>query len=101
MKAVKVCIICLVLLYIVSTVDAAVSCGPLDAAVEMQFTDTMNALKTVSASLGVLLMFIMSAKWAASMDPGERENAKRGMMYVAFGIALVVSAADLVVYLLC
>ena len=65
------------------------------------FTDVQNTLTSVGTSLAILMMALQGIKWILSDTPEEREDTKRGIIYIIIGLILLGSAYTFVYYLLC
>lgn len=58
-------------------------------------------LEKISYPIGFFMIVYMGIKWIISEGPEDRENARRGVIYVVIGLILLKSAVELVTYLLC
>jgi type IV secretory pathway VirB2 component (pilin) len=65
------------------------------------FTEVQTTLTSVGTSLAILMMVLQGIKWMLSETPEEREDAKRGIIYIIIGLILLGSAYSFVYYLLC
>ncbi|HHQ44968.1 MAG TPA: hypothetical protein ENN13_02400 [Candidatus Altiarchaeales archaeon] len=58
-------------------------------------------LLEMAAALATLLFAIMGLRWIAADSAQEREEAKKGMIYIVTGLLIVVSAHAIVRQLYC
>jgi drug/metabolite transporter superfamily protein YnfA len=58
-------------------------------------------LRIISGPLGFLMVILLGIKWMVAEGPEERENARRGIIYVVIGMLLVRASWDLTIMLLC
>ena len=64
-------------------------------------TRVMIWLRQIGWPLGLFMMVYMGIKWIISEGPEERENARRGLIYVVIGLILLQGAIQLAYGLLC
>lgn len=55
-----------------------------------------NALVTVAAAMGVLMIAIQGLKWVTSDTPQDRAEAKKGLIYILLGLLVVALAGAIV-----
>jgi len=58
--------------------------------------DLLGGLTEMAAALALLLFTIMGLRWIVADSAQEREESKKGMIYIVTGLLIVVSA-DLIV----
>lgn len=78
---------------------ALAACGTTSVSAEL--TEINSGLMVVAAALGTLMIAIMGVKWIMSENPQEREDAKKGVIYVIIGLLLVTMATTLVDEIYC
>ncbi|VVB54767.1 TrbC/VIRB2 family protein [uncultured archaeon] len=69
--------------------------GPITAA-GSTFYDMICDLVEIASALGTLMIAIQGLRWAVADGASERNEAKKGIMYVVIGLALVVNAPTIV-----
>ncbi|MDD5112182.1 MAG: TrbC/VirB2 family protein [Candidatus Altiarchaeota archaeon] len=62
--------------------------------------DLEDLLLRIGTVLGALMIAVEAVAWIAAQNPQERENAKRGVVYIIVGLILLKSAHNLVNFLL-
>ena len=62
--------------------------------------DIENIVFGIAAGLAILMISLSGIKLMTSRDPEERENAKKGIIYVILALIIIVIATKLVEYLL-
>ena len=62
--------------------------------------DINNILYGIAAGIAILLIAIHGIRWKTAGSPEGREDAKRGILNVIFGLAIIIVAAALVAWLL-
>lgn len=66
----------------------------------MAFVDIINDVNTmlygIAAGVAILLIAIHGIKWKMASSPEGREDAKRGILNVILGLAIIIIAAALV-----
>jgi hypothetical protein len=68
----------------------------------LESTDAMiQIMAKIGNPIGQFMMIYMGIKWVVSDGPEERENARRGVIYVVIGLMLLQVASPLVEYLMC
>lgn len=87
------------LLFYSPMVYATSCCDP--SAVSPELQEIVNELPKVAAALGALMLAILGVKWIMSENPQEREDAKKGIIYVIIGLLLVTMAGTLVTEIYC
>lgn len=55
-----------------------------------------TSLQEMAAALGILLIFIMGLRWMVAESAQEREEAKKGIIYVCVGLLIVYSYSQIV-----
>ncbi len=85
----------LTLLFFCATAYA--QCG--ESLTEMVAAQKM--LKDVGWPIGFFMMVYMGIKWIISEGPEERENARRGVIYVVIGVLVLRTGVGLIEYLMC
>jgi hypothetical protein len=67
--------------------------------------DAVDKIQTYLSTIGVPLAWFMAAymgvKWIVSESPEERENARRGIIYIIIGVIILRTADSLTLYLFC
>jgi|GEM_PF-6225810 len=63
--------------------------------------NVMVWLQQIGWPLAFFMLVYMGIKWMISEGPQERENARRGVIYVIIGLLLLVGGVELVYNLLC
>ena len=58
-------------------------------------------LKNIGYPIALFMMVYMGAKWAVAEGPEDRENARRGIIYIVIALVMLVSSASFTTYLLC
>jgi hypothetical protein len=83
-----------------STVQAqcAITLSP---AVGRAFTEVIVSIQTIGYPIGFIMMIYMGVRWFLAEGPEDRENARRGVIYIIIGIMLLRTADPLINYLLC
>jgi len=61
----------------------------------------ITVLTTIGYPIGVFMMVYMGTKWIVAEGPEDRENARRGIIYVFIGILMFQTVSPFVVYMLC
>lgn len=61
----------------------------------------IQMLNTIGFPIGLFMMVYMGIKWMVAEGPEERENARRGIIYIVIGLILLQTARGLVEGLLC
>ncbi|RLI93245.1 MAG: hypothetical protein DRO89_00495 [Candidatus Altiarchaeales archaeon] len=61
-----------------------------------QFCDVIELLRYTAMFVGIIMLILHGFKWLVSEDMEGRTDAKRGMIYVMVGLALMVLASALV-----
>ena len=61
----------------------------------------ITQLQTIGAPIAFLMMIYLGMKWYMAEGPEDRENSRRGVIYVIIGVILLQAAMPLVHYLLC
>ncbi|MFH1054970.1 MAG: hypothetical protein V1744_02620 [Candidatus Altiarchaeota archaeon] len=72
-----------------------------DAAITPAMVGVMDMIRTFGYPLGLFMLIYMGLKWMTSEGPEERDNARRGIIYMIIGLLLLKVGWDLVLYLLC
>lgn len=62
--------------------------------------DAKDALTIIVGALAVLIMTVEGIKMVTAQSPKERDDAKKGMIYVVIGLLLFLIAENFVLYLL-
>jgi len=65
------------------------------------FADIQTSLVTIGAVVGLLFMVLEGIAWMMAEGPEEREDAKKGIIYILIGLIILTSAYTFVRYLLC
>jgi len=76
---------------------AAAQCGTTLEAT----TEIILALTTIGFPIGLFMMIYMGIKWIMAEGAEDRENARRGIIYVVSGLILLRAAAPTITYLVC
>jgi len=63
-----------------------------------EFCNVIRLLQYLSLGIGAILFSINGLKWILSDSEAGREEAKRGLTYVLFGMAVIMTATGLVGY---
>lgn len=63
--------------------------------------DMMIWLAQIANPLGLFMMIYMGIKWSMAEGAEDRENARRGIIYVVIGLLLVQVSDDLIYQLYC
>lgn len=63
--------------------------------------DMMVWLAQIANPIGLLMMIYMGIKWSMAEGAEDRENARRGIIYVVIGLLLVQVSDDLIIQLYC
>ncbi|MBU0762445.1 MAG: pilin [Candidatus Altiarchaeota archaeon] len=58
-------------------------------------------LTEIGAPLAWLMMAMMGIRWVMSESPDDRENSRRGVIYVIIGLIMLKSALPFTEYLFC
>jgi hypothetical protein len=62
--------------------------------------DIQNTLVGVGSPLATLMIVIEGLRWTGAQSPQERESAKKGIIYIMFGVMLLKQSETIVVFLL-
>ena len=62
--------------------------------------DLNNVLYGIAAGIAILLIAIHGIRWKIADSPEAKDDAKRGILNVIFGLAIIIIAAALVAWLL-
>lgn len=62
--------------------------------------DVQSILNAVGSALGAVMIAWEGIKWMAAENPAEREDAKKGIIYVMIGLVLLKSSERIVRFLL-
>ncbi|MCX6695778.1 MAG: pilin [Candidatus Altiarchaeota archaeon] len=65
------------------------------------FDDVRNGMTLIGASLAFILFVYQGMKWMVAEGPEDREDAKKGIIYLVIGMLLLVCSYSLVYFLLC
>ena len=87
----------LLLLTLAAQYAAATAC----AANIPAMNDIMQMLQTIGYPIGIFMVAYMGIKWMLAEGPQDRENARRGIIYVVIGLILLQVSVKLVYFLLC
>lgn len=79
---------------IISTLSLAVSATP-----SVPWNNV--SLQSMAAALGALLILIMGIRWIMADSAQERQEAKRGILYVVIGLLIVYSVDQIIQTLYC
>ncbi|VVB54766.1 Uncharacterised protein [uncultured archaeon] len=64
--------------------------------------DLLNTeIMSVASAAAVVMIGMQALKWTTETDPAGRESARKGIIYVVLGLALMMSAGGIVGFLLC
>ncbi len=74
---------------------------PLGSDLMKPVKNIIDFLVVIAYPIGFFMIVYMGVKWIISEGPEDRENARRGVIYVIIGLILLRSAFYLVTYLLC
>ena len=70
----------------------------------MAFIDVIGEINTVlygiTAGIAILMITVYGIKWKLAESPEAKEEAKRGILNVIFGLAIIIIAASLVALIL-
>ena len=77
---------------------AYAACG---GSIGTELNEVNAGLRLVAAALGTLMLAILGVKWIMSDNPQERDDAKKGIIYVIVGLLLVSIASTLVDEIYC
>lgn len=91
----KILRLAIVLLVVLSNLTAANG----DPTAELN--ELNNGLRIIAGALAVLMMSIAGLKYVISSSPQEREDAKKGIIYILVGLTVVVIAGTLVATFYC
>jgi hypothetical protein len=81
---------------------ASAQCNPTGTSQTGAAIQTMQDMfKTMGYPLALFMMVYMGAKWAIAEGPEDRENARRGIIYIVIALLLLKAAPSFTVYLLC
>ena len=69
-------------------------------AFQSTMTDLEDLLLRIGTVVGTLMIVVEAVGWISAQNPQERENAKRGIIYVLIGLILLKSSENLVNFLL-
>jgi hypothetical protein len=58
-------------------------------------------LQEMGVPIAFFMMLYMGIKWITAEGPEDRENARRGIIYVIIGTIMLVAGESLIEYLLC
>ena len=61
--------------------------------------DIENIIFGIAAGLAILMIGLSGVRLMSSRDPEERENAKKGIIYVVLALIVIVVTTKLVEYL--
>lgn len=73
----------------------------LEVTAQTELEELNDALVTVAAAMGVLMISIQGLKWITSDNPQDRAEAKKGLIYILVGLLVVALAAQIVLGLYC
>jgi len=59
-----------------------------------------NMMQTMGYPLAFIMMLYMGLKWMTAETPSDRENARRGVIYIVIGVILLRVANQVILYLL-
>ncbi len=71
-----------------------------DYGLKKSVSDIENIIFGIAAGLAILMISLNGIKLMGSQDAGERENAKKGIIYIIFALIVIVTITKLVEYLL-
>ena len=66
-----------------------------------ELQDIITQLQTIGGPIALIMMIYMGMKWFMAEGPEDRENARRGIIYIIIGVILLAATLPLVMYLLC
>jgi len=74
---------------------------PLGSPIMAPIQNMINFLNTIAYPIGFFMIVYMGIKWIISEGPEDRENSRRGVIYVMIGLIMLKATFYLVEYLLC
>ncbi|MFH0862510.1 MAG: pilin [Candidatus Altiarchaeota archaeon] len=89
------------LLMLAAQTASALACWPASTDLRDKLTEIINQLLTLGSPIAFLMMVYMGIKWYMAEGPEDRENARRGIIYVVIGLIMLRGAQEFVHYLLC
>lgn len=84
-----------------ATCSSPASIPALDPNTSLALVTIENQLITIGRPLAILMLIYMGVKWLIAEGPEDRDNARRGVIYVVIGIIMLIAAESFVQYLLC
>ena len=71
------------------------------AHITQDLRNVMDYLRQIGYPIAFFMMIYVSIKWITAEGPEDRENGRRGIIYIIIGILLLRTGDDLVWSLLC
>ena len=71
------------------------------AYITQDLRNVMDYLRQIGYPIAFFMMIYVSIKWITAEGPEDRENGRRGIIYIIIGILLLRTGDDLVWSLLC
>lgn len=65
-----------------------------------EFCQMINLLRFIAIGIGVVLFAVNGVRWVISEDDQGRMEARRGLLWIVFGLIVVVVAVSLVNYIM-
>lgn len=63
--------------------------------------EIMQMLQKIGYAIAVFMFAYLGIKWMLAEGPADRENARRGIIYIIIGLMLLRAGVPLVYFLLC
>jgi len=60
-----------------------------------------SQLQIVGYPLALFMLTWQGIKWSSSTSPQEKQNAKRGVIYVLIGVLMLYGGKDFILYVVC
>jgi len=65
------------------------------------FSDMQTTLKYIGGGLAMVLMVFEGIKWMTAESPEDREDAKRGIIYIIIGLVMLAASYSFIFFLFC
>lgn len=62
---------------------------------------TMQFFQLIGYPIAFFMMVYMGVKWVMADGPSDRENARRGIIYIIIGVILLRASRQIVYFILC